>query len=65
MIQFTVHDIPGAMAPGIKRPGGVAFSAKINNAWKYTCTPPYVFMVLCSNKHGNDFTLLFNSNLQY
>jgi hypothetical protein len=65
VIQFTVHGILGAMAPGINWPGGVASSAKINNAWNYTCTPPYVFMVLCSNKHGNDFTLLFNCNLQY
>jgi len=64
VIQFTVHGIPRAMALKIKWPGGDATSAKINNAWNYTCTPLYVFMLLCSNKHGEDFTLVFNCNLQ-
>ena len=40
VIQFTVHGVLGAVALGMKWPGRDASSAKINNAWNYTCTPP-------------------------
>jgi len=41
--------IPGALSPGVKRPGREAdhspsSSAEMKNAWRYTSTPQYVFM---------------------
>jgi hypothetical protein len=41
--------VPGAVSPGIKRPGreadhSPAASAEANKMWTYTSTPPYVFM---------------------
>jgi hypothetical protein len=69
VIQLTVHGILAAMALGIKWPGRDASSVKINSAWNYTCTPLYVFMVLCSDKHGNYCTVHSESHcarrLQY
>jgi hypothetical protein len=31
-------------------------SAKVKNAWSYTSTPPYIFMVWCLVKNIENFT---------
>jgi hypothetical protein len=41
--------VPGALSPGVKRPGCEADlsppnSAEVKNMWIYTSTPPYAFM---------------------
>jgi hypothetical protein len=47
--QPPIHWLPGAISPGLKRPGGEAdhsppTSAKVKKMWIYTSTPPYAFM---------------------
>jgi hypothetical protein len=47
--------VPGALSLGVKRPGREAdhspsSSAEAKNAWNFTPTPQYVFMVWCSVK---------------
>jgi hypothetical protein len=42
--------VPGALSPGVKRPGCQAnhspqTSAEVKKIWIYTSTPPYAFMV--------------------
>jgi len=49
---------------GVKLPGREAdhspqASAKVKNAWSYTCIPPYVFMAWCLVKHREKFTIAF------
>jgi hypothetical protein len=53
---------------GIKRSGREAnhsppSSAEINNAWKCTSTPQYVFMVWCLVKHRDNFIFTFYVSL--
>jgi hypothetical protein len=48
--QPRIQWIPGALSPGVKRPGREAnhsppTSAEGNNTWIYTSTPPCVVMV--------------------
>jgi len=50
----------GGFFPGVKRPGREAghsppSSTEVKNAWNYTSTPPFFFMVWCLVKH-RDFT---------
>jgi hypothetical protein len=50
--------------PGVKRPGREAdhspqSTAEIKNAWSYTSTPQYIFMVWCLVKLRDNFTLLY------
>jgi hypothetical protein len=59
--------VTGALSPGLKRPGREADqlpppNAEVKNAWCYTSTPQYVFMVWCLIKHKNirDQTLNFS-----
>jgi hypothetical protein len=52
--------IPGALSPGVERPGHKAdhsppASAEVKKMWLYTSTPPYAFMVWCLIKHRDDF----------
>jgi hypothetical protein len=47
--QPPIHWVPGALFPGIKRPGREAdhsppTSAEVKKMWVYTSTPPYAFM---------------------
>jgi hypothetical protein len=47
--QPAMQRIPGAVSPGVKRPGREAdhsppTSAKIKKMWIYASTPPYTFM---------------------
>jgi hypothetical protein len=56
--------VPGTLPLGVKRPGREAdhsppSSAKVKNAWSYTSTPKYVFMVWCLVKHRDNFTFTF------
>jgi hypothetical protein len=49
---------------GVKRPGRDADHsppsiAEVKNAWSYTFTPQYVFMVWCLVKHRDNFTFIF------
>jgi hypothetical protein len=53
-----------AFFPGVKRPGREAdhsppSSAEVKNAWSYTSTLQYVFMVWCLVTHGDNFTFIF------
>jgi hypothetical protein len=54
--QPPIQWVPGALSPGVKRPGREAdhkrsCSAEIKNAWIYTSTVPYVFMAWYLIKH--------------
>jgi hypothetical protein len=58
--QPPMQWIPGVLSLGVKRPGREAdhsppSSAEVNKAWRYTSTPPYVFMAWCLVKHRNKF----------
>jgi hypothetical protein len=46
----SIQWVLGAISPGVKRPGREAdhshpSSSEVRNAWSYTSTPQYVFMV--------------------
>jgi hypothetical protein len=48
--QPPIQWAPGALSPGVKRPGREAdrsppTSAEVKKTWVYTSTPPYAFMV--------------------
>lgn len=49
--------------PGIKRPGEADYSppvrVEVKYLWSYTSSPPYLFMVRCSNKSRDDFAFTF------
>jgi hypothetical protein len=56
----------GSLSVGIKRPGREAYhsspsSAEVNNTWRYTSTPQYVFMAWCLVKHRDKFIFTFTS----
>jgi hypothetical protein len=58
----------GDLSPGVKRQGCEAdhsppSSAHVKNAWIYTSTPPYVFMVWRLIKHTDNFFFYFASHL--
>jgi hypothetical protein len=47
--QPPIQRVPGALSPGVKRPGrevdhSPPTSAELKKMWIYTTTPPYVFM---------------------
>jgi hypothetical protein len=70
--QPPVKWAPGALSLEVKRPGREAdhspsSSVKVKNAWLYTSTPQYAFMVWCSVKKKSTgmtlhFTFTFHSN---
>jgi hypothetical protein len=44
-----IQRVPGALSPGVKRPGHEAdhlppTNAEVKKTWVYTSTPPYAFM---------------------
>jgi hypothetical protein len=48
-LNLISNGVPGALSPGVKRPGreadySPAASAKVKKMWIYTSTPPYAFM---------------------
>jgi hypothetical protein len=48
-IQSPLQRVPGALSPGVKRPGREAdhsppTSAEVKKMWIYTSTPPYAFI---------------------
>jgi hypothetical protein len=60
--QLPIEWVPGAPCLGVKRPGREAdhsppSSAEVKNAWHYTSTPQYAFMVWCSVKKSTGTTL--------
>jgi hypothetical protein len=61
--QPPIQFVPWAASLGLKRPGREAnhsllFNAEVKNAWSYTSTPQYVFMVWCLVKHRENFTFI-------
>jgi hypothetical protein len=57
--QFPLQWVPGALSPGVRRPGREAnhsppTSAEIKETSIYTPTPPYSSMTLV--KHRDNFT---------
>jgi hypothetical protein len=55
-VGFAAHPASYPMGSGVKRPGREAdhsppSSADVNNAWNYTSTPPYIFVVWCLDKY--------------
>jgi hypothetical protein len=55
--------VPGALYPGIKRPGREGdrlrpSSAELKNVWSYISTPQYVFIAWCLVKHRDNFTFI-------
>jgi len=64
LTQPPIQWVPGGFSPGVKRPGYKAdhsppYSAEIKNVWKYTSTPPYVFVVWCLVKKTEKLTFNF------
>jgi hypothetical protein len=62
--QPAIQWVTGAVFLGLKRLGREAdnsppSSAEVKNAWSYTSTPQYVFMVWCLVKHRDSFTFTF------
>jgi hypothetical protein len=63
--QPPIQWVPRALSLGVKWPGrevdhSPSSSAVVNNAWRYTSTPPYTFMEWCSvKKHRDNFTFSF------
>jgi hypothetical protein len=60
-----IHWVPEAILPGVKRQGREAdhsplSSAEVNNTWRHTCTPQYVFMAWYLVKHRDNFTFTFH-----
>jgi hypothetical protein len=48
--QPPIQWVPGALSPGVKRPGREAdhlppTSAEVKKTWVYTSSPPYIFML--------------------
>jgi hypothetical protein len=67
--QPPIQWVTGAVSLGVKRPGREAdhsppSSAEIKNAWNYTSTPQYAFMVWCLVKHRDNFTFTFTTLLE-
>jgi len=63
--QPPIQWVTGTLSLGVKRPGregdhSPPSSAEIKNAWSYTSTPPYVFMVWYLVKHRDNFTFTFS-----
>jgi hypothetical protein len=59
--QSPIQWVPDAVSLGVKRPGHEADSsppsgAKFKNAWSYTSTPQYVFIVWYLVIHRENFT---------
>jgi hypothetical protein len=52
--QPPIKRVPQALALGIMWPGR---EAEVENAWSYTSTPQYAFIVWCSVKHRDTFTI--------
>jgi hypothetical protein len=62
--QLPIQWVPGALSLELKRLGREAdhslpCSAEVKNAWSYTSTPQYTFMVWCLVKHRDNFTFIF------
>jgi hypothetical protein len=58
--QPPIQWIPRVLSLGVKRPEreddhSPPSSAEVKNAWSYTSTPQYVFMVWCLVKHRDNF----------
>jgi len=56
MFQPFFQWVSGSLSPGVKWPGHEAYhlppsNIKVKNAWSYTSTSPYVFMVWCLVKY--------------
>jgi len=68
--QFPIQGVLGAFLWGVKCPGRKAdhsppSSAKVKNAWDYTFTLLYVFMVWYLVKHRDTFTFIFTYNFTF
>jgi len=64
LTQPPIQWVPRPLTPVIKRPGcdvdhSPPSGAEVKNAWSYTSTPQYFFMVWCLVKHRNNFTFTF------
>jgi hypothetical protein len=56
--------VAGDLSLGVKQPEREAdhsspYSAEVKNAWSYTYTPQYAFMVWCLVKHRDNCTFTF------
>jgi hypothetical protein len=61
--QPPIQCVSEELSLGIKRPGresdhSLQSSAEVKNAWSYTSTPPYVFLVWDFVKHSNNLLSL-------
>jgi hypothetical protein len=62
--QPRIQWAPGALSPGVKRPGLEAdhlpvTSVEVKNMWIYVSTPSYTFVGWCLIKHKVTFTSLY------
>jgi hypothetical protein len=60
--QPPLQWVPGALSPGVKRPGrevdhSPPTSAEVKKMWIYTSAPPYAFMAWCFNLLSTGTTL--------
>jgi len=49
LTQSPIHWVLGALSPGLNQLGCEAnhsppYSTEVKNTWRYTSTPPYIFM---------------------
>jgi hypothetical protein len=61
--QPPIQWVPGTLSLGVKRLGREAdhlrpSSVEVKNAWSYTSTPQYAFMVWCLVKQRDTFTFM-------
>jgi hypothetical protein len=63
--QAPIQWVQGVPSLGVKRPEREAdysppSSAEVKNAWSYTFTLQYVFMLWCLVKHRDNFTFTYS-----
>jgi hypothetical protein len=54
--QPPIQWVPGVLSLRVKLTTHLHLVPRSNNAWSYTSTPQYVFMVWCLVKHRDNFT---------
>jgi len=62
--------VTGTLSLGVKQLGHKAYhlppsSAKAENEWGYTSSPPYIFMAWCLVKHKDNFTFYITGKITF
>jgi hypothetical protein len=64
--QPPIHCLPGALSPGMKRPGretnhSPPYSTEVKNTWSYNFSPPYVYIAWCLVEYERQLYFYFVS----